>query len=256
MVTFGKGKVCRCFRLMRDKLILTPIFIATISIACNPYGYVKIGNVYESDRIIVSDLTFWNAPVSDWLICMTVIQAKTDGCIYVRTRANVTEIRGESNGWQRKDWAPRPVFTYLRDTDSLFRFEVYQFSDAACTMVIDSCIIDFKIEKNSIRRINDAVKKYYQLEKREPRGSITGRVIEQDNCMPLEDVTVLIVGTTLGAYTNKDGIFEIHDIPYGLYKVKFIYLGYKAIEVVTVIDSAQNQVKIDSSMEEEEIRIW
>jgi hypothetical protein len=80
-------------------------------------------------------------------------------------------------------------------------------------------------------------------------------VIDQDNCMPLESVYALLAGTTRGAQTNKDGVYFLKNIPYGLYKAKFRVVGYKDFEVVTVIDSPQNQIRIDGSLEEEEIQI-
>jgi hypothetical protein len=86
---------------MKNDLIILLIIAATISSSCNPNGYVRIGNVYESDHLAVSDFTFWKAPLSDWIICSLNIQAKVDGYVWIRLRANLTEGRYETNTWLR-----------------------------------------------------------------------------------------------------------------------------------------------------------
>src|SRR5690242_116155 len=43
---------------------------------------------------------------------------------------------------------------------------------------------------------------------------------------PLSAVTVAIVGTTIGAFTNDSGRFCIVKVPSGMYRLRVTYVGY------------------------------
>ncbi len=57
-------------------------------------------------------------------------------------------------------------------------------------------------------------------------GTIRGRVYNAINNEPLEFATVVVEGTSMGAYTDSVGGFEINKIPPGLYNVKVAYTGF------------------------------
>ncbi|MEW5923920.1 MAG: carboxypeptidase-like regulatory domain-containing protein, partial [Candidatus Zixiibacteriota bacterium] len=48
-------------------------------------------------------------------------------------------------------------------------------------------------------------------------GKIKGIVTDKETGQPIPGVSVLIVGTTLGAMTKPDGTFEITNVPPGKY---------------------------------------
>ncbi len=66
-------------------------------------------------------------------------------------------------------------------------------------------------------------------------GSIVGKIIDKEsNDEPLSFANVLIKGTTKGATTDFDGLFEIANLEPGLYVVVFSYLGYQTVEIPNV----------------------
>lgn len=78
---------------------------------------------------------------------------------------------------------------------------------------------------------------------------ISGMVTSTDGAWPLQGVTVVVVGSTIGTVTNMEGRYEI-DVPAIAKKLRFSYIGYKTVEV----DIAGRTV-IDVEMEEEAIEV-
>ena len=62
-------------------------------------------------------------------------------------------------------------------------------------------------------------------------GTITGHVIEAKTGQPLSEVSVQIVGTTLGAQTGIDGRFRLTKVPAGLVTLQARRLGYQAKQI-------------------------
>ena len=60
-------------------------------------------------------------------------------------------------------------------------------------------------------------------------GTVKGKVLDKLTGDPLIGATVAVVGTSLGAPTNLDGEFIIHDVPAGEKTLKISYIGYLAI---------------------------
>ena len=60
--------------------------------------------------------------------------------------------------------------------------------------------------------------------------SVKGKVTDSSTNKGLWGVNVTIPKLNIGASTDKDGFFEIADIPEGEYEVKFSYVGYKSVE--------------------------
>ncbi|OQX95687.1 TonB-dependent receptor [candidate division KSB1 bacterium 4572_119] len=70
-------------------------------------------------------------------------------------------------------------------------------------------------------------------------GKITGKVIDDENGLPLPGVNVIIEGTTLGAATDIDGNYVIINVPPGLFSLTFSMIGYteyRVRDVRVVID--------------------
>ncbi|MCC6244993.1 MAG: SusC/RagA family TonB-linked outer membrane protein [Gemmatimonadaceae bacterium] len=62
-------------------------------------------------------------------------------------------------------------------------------------------------------------------------GRVTGRVVETSSQGPLANVSVTVVGTTLGAYSRPDGGYLLPAVPAGAYKLRVARIGYVAKEV-------------------------
>lgn len=62
----------------------------------------------------------------------------------------------------------------------------------------------------------------------EPRGSITGRVIDKETRQPIIGATISIPETKYGARTNAEGLYHIKDLPENVYKLRISSLGHIA----------------------------
>jgi iron complex outermembrane receptor protein len=70
-------------------------------------------------------------------------------------------------------------------------------------------------------------------------GRIIGRVLETSSQGPLTNVSVTVVGTTLGAYTRPDGGYSLAAVPAGAYKLRVARIGYGAKEVAVNVVAGQ-----------------
>lgn len=59
------------------------------------------------------------------------------------------------------------------------------------------------------------------------KGNFIGIVKDKELKKPLQGVTIKILNTKFGTFTDKEGRFEIKDIPVGKYAVQFTYIGYE-----------------------------
>ncbi len=73
----------------------------------------------------------------------------------------------------------------------------------------------------------------------ETTGRIIGRVLETSSQGPLANVSVTVVGTTLGAYTHADGGYSLTAVPPGAYKLRVARIGYGAKEVPVNVVAGQ-----------------
>ncbi|MCP4724949.1 MAG: hypothetical protein GY863_07935, partial [bacterium] len=78
---------------------------------------------------------------------------------------------------------------------------------------------------------------------------ITGRVLDSKTGEPLELVNVYISNTFLGAATDKDGLYSIHNIPGGNHKLVVSMVGYE-IEEKIMRYTFPTYERIDFSLEE------
>jgi len=60
----------------------------------------------------------------------------------------------------------------------------------------------------------------------------------------LEAATVQITELDIGAYTDADGTFHMHNIPFGTYALVVTYVGYEAIEQSVTLDAANSNVSL------------
>ncbi|MCL5020392.1 MAG: TonB-dependent receptor, partial [Bacteroidetes bacterium] len=66
-------------------------------------------------------------------------------------------------------------------------------------------------------------------------GTLTGKVVDRESKVALPGATVLVKGTSIGAATDLNGKFTIHNVPSGEQTIVISYVGYtSATEVVNV----------------------
>ena len=80
-------------------------------------------------------------------------------------------------------------------------------------------------------------------------GQISGRVTSADDGLSLPGANVVLVGTTLGAATDRDGRYQIGSVPAGAYNARITLIGYATAERrVTVTAGAA--ARLDVVLEE------
>jgi len=65
-------------------------------------------------------------------------------------------------------------------------------------------------------------------------GAISGVVTDAQTGEPVVGVTVMVVGTNLGASTDVEGRYNIINVPVGTYTVQFSSVGYGTVEVSNI----------------------
>jgi len=69
-------------------------------------------------------------------------------------------------------------------------------------------------------------------------GSIHGEIADAETGEPLIGVTVVVLGTSLGAQTDQDGRYVILNVPVDTYTLRFSSVGYATVEVSNISVSA------------------
>jgi TonB-dependent receptor len=79
-------------------------------------------------------------------------------------------------------------------------------------------------------------------------GSISGKVTDNKTSEELIGANVIVLGTMTGASTDIDGNYVIKGLQPGTYKLKFSYISYQNITVENIIVKADQDTKIDVSL--------
>ena len=85
-------------------------------------------------------------------------------------------------------------------------------------------------------------------------GKLSGRILD-DKKQPLPGVTLLVVGTHLGALTDPDGRYSVVNVPAGTYQVKVQLLGYRPVTVTDVHVSPDKTTSLDLTMQESPVEM-
>ncbi|HDS02680.1 MAG TPA: TonB-dependent receptor [Firmicutes bacterium] len=80
-------------------------------------------------------------------------------------------------------------------------------------------------------------------------GKIRGRVVDEATGEPLAGATVMIEGTSLGAFTQADGNYFILQVPPGIHTVKCQIVGYSDYTQENVVVSVDSTTSVDFAME-------
>ncbi|RPI03592.1 MAG: TonB-dependent receptor [Ignavibacteriae bacterium] len=72
-------------------------------------------------------------------------------------------------------------------------------------------------------------------------GSISGKIVNADDQTPLSSVNISLLDKAMDASTNSEGVYELANVPAGVYTLQASSVGYKLIRLqVTVADSKVN----------------
>ena len=85
-------------------------------------------------------------------------------------------------------------------------------------------------------------------------GKISGVITDAQTKEPLVGVSVSVVGTTMGAITDANGVYNILNVPVGTYTLKMTSVGFASLEVSAVevsadLTSYQNQTLTSEATE-------
>ncbi len=84
-------------------------------------------------------------------------------------------------------------------------------------------------------------------------GSIKGKITDAVTGEPLIGANIAIDGTSLGAASDLNGEYVIHNVPAGTYTIKFIYLGYKNQDQPNIILVSGETYELNVSLAPESI---
>ena len=80
-------------------------------------------------------------------------------------------------------------------------------------------------------------------------GKIMGRVIDSKTKEPLPGANIIILGTTLGASTDRQGNYYIINVPPGRYSVKALFMGYRTVQMNNVIVQVDRTTHLNFSLD-------
>lgn len=83
------------------------------------------------------------------------------------------------------------------------------------------------------------------------QSSITGRIFNPVNNDPVPFANVLVLETELGAISDKDGFYEIENVPPGLYNVRASFVGYKTATAYEIQVTQSRPVQLDFELRED-----
>ena len=66
-------------------------------------------------------------------------------------------------------------------------------------------------------------------------GQLSGRILDQQSQLPIQGVTVLLEGTTMGVATDEEGYFTFRDVPTRTYNLIISHLGYQSQTIFNII---------------------
>ncbi len=79
-------------------------------------------------------------------------------------------------------------------------------------------------------------------------GVITGKVTDGETGDPLRGVTVTVIGTKKGAYSDTKGVYRIKGVPAGRHTIRMTYVGYSAKQVENIEVKDGQTVTINAVM--------
>jgi outer membrane receptor for ferrienterochelin and colicin len=86
-------------------------------------------------------------------------------------------------------------------------------------------------------------------------GIIEGKAFDKATREPIPGVNILLVGTTSGASSDREGRFQIGNVPGGMYDLTATLIGYRTIRLRGVRVIADLRSRVEFAMEESPVQI-
>ena len=83
------------------------------------------------------------------------------------------------------------------------------------------------------------------------QGTIRGKITNPVNNQPVAFANVLVLNSESGAISDENGLYEITNVPTGLYNVRASYVGFKTKTVFEVRVTLAKPVQLDIELEED-----
>lgn len=83
------------------------------------------------------------------------------------------------------------------------------------------------------------------------QGIVRGKVVNPVNNEPVAFANILILETELGAISDENGMYEITNIPPGLYNIRASFVGYKTSTIFEVQVTLARPVQLDFQLQED-----
>lgn len=80
-------------------------------------------------------------------------------------------------------------------------------------------------------------------------GILDGKVVDKASGDPLVNVTVLILGTTIGTVTDLEGNYQLLNVFHGTYDLQFSIVGYKSVIMKAVDVAVDRRTRVDVVLE-------
>ena len=81
------------------------------------------------------------------------------------------------------------------------------------------------------------------------RGRIVGKVTDASTGEYLPGANVWLEGTTLGAATDREGVYRIYNVPPGTYTLRASYIGYEDFSTTVTVSVSQRVVTRDIALQ-------
>src|SRR3972149_9187360 len=87
----------------------------------------------------------------------------------------------------------------------------------------------------------------WALAERGIHGIREGKMVDKTTREPLIAVNILVMGTSLGAASDDQGLYQINYIRAGVYDVRFSILGYKSLVMkkVTILPDLRTRLDLE-----------
>ncbi|MDH4069684.1 MAG: TonB-dependent receptor [Ignavibacteria bacterium] len=93
------------------------------------------------------------------------------------------------------------------------------------------------------------------LTAQQPTGHIRGSVLDRSTLEPIPGATVTILGTTLGAAADPDGLFLISGISVGTYRLRVSAVGYAPAIIPDIVVASGHEVEVAARLNEVSISV-
>ena len=83
-----------------------------------------------------------------------------------------------------------------------------------------------------------------------PVGILKGSISDRNTGEPLPGATVLLVGTAIGAATDREGHYQIKEVPAGTYNLEIRLVGFEAVRLTDIVISPGRSTSVNTVLQQ------